>query len=35
VHSVVPQRSLEEYFLKITAESETGTTPSPFPGGGN
>ena len=23
IHSVVPQRSLEEYFLKITAESET------------
>lgn len=25
VHSVVPQRSLEEYFLKITAESESAT----------
>ncbi|MGA9121067.1 MAG: ABC transporter ATP-binding protein [Bacteroidota bacterium] len=32
IHSVVPQRSLEEYFLKITAESERGTAPSSSPG---
>ena len=33
VHSVVPQRSLEEYFLKITAESETAPmTPGQAPG---
>ncbi len=28
VHAVVPERSLEEYFLKITAESEMGSVPA-------
>lgn len=32
VHSVVPQRSLEEYFLKITAESESASSGAPSQG---
>jgi ABC-type multidrug transport system ATPase subunit len=32
VHSVVPQRSLEEYFLKITAESEGTSSDAPAQG---